>query len=412
MVKKSYLGLFLIYVVLAPVHVFDPGLPQPADFLMLVLLLILAAGYIVTPPLHRDLYLIAALWLGYVIVVNLYWRTQYETKAFLLNPLYYTFNIAAFVLTISLVREFRKRFSAAFKIALAIAVGLEIVALFLLPGTTYRSVGTFSNPNQLGYWALLTGVCMFVLQGNERLGLLNLAVLCGAGYLTMASLSKAAMLSFVLLMLLGLVCQRLTRPSKVALFTVVFVSTAVALAEGSLMDRFLSEGIFARAAERLNDIGGQADDSAGGRGYDRIWRYPEHLMFGAGEGAAWRFAGPINPRQYQKELHSTLGTVLFSYGIIGFGLFLAFLVMVFRRAPLAHVLYTLPVWAYGMTHQGLRESMLWILFGLVYGLARYVQLPPPQVVPSGDTTVEHGSTLLAVPRARRSKAPNDRAIAR
>ena len=44
--------------------------------------------------------------------------------------------------------------------------------------------------------------------------MLDLAVLCGAGYLTLASLSKAAMLSFALLLLLALVCQGLTRPTR------------------------------------------------------------------------------------------------------------------------------------------------------------------------------------------------------
>ena len=101
-------------------------------------------------------------------------------------------------------------------------------------------------------------------------------------------------------------------------------------------------------------------------------------MFGAGEGAAWRFGGPINPRQGQREMHSTLGTVLFSYGVIGFSFFLVFLAMVFRRAPLAHMLYSLPIWAYGMTHQGLRDTMLWIFFGLVFGLAHYARSARPQ----------------------------------
>ena len=123
------------------------------------------------------------------------------------------------------------------------------------------------------------------------------------------------------------------------------------LSDGTLIERFTSAGLAGRVTERLENIGGQADDLLAGRGYDRIWRYPEHLVVGAGEGAAWRFGTSTN----YLELHSTFGTVLFSYGFVGFCLFMVLLWVMLRRAPLAHMLYSLPLWAYGLTHQGLRN---------------------------------------------------------
>jgi hypothetical protein len=378
MVKNIYLTLFVISLVLSSVYVFEPGLPQPADFLLAFLIMTLATGFIVRPPVHKNLYLAAGLFLGYVTVISLFWRTQYETMNFILTPLYYVFNFATLVLVVSLLKEFRERFVVICQAALASAIALEIVALFLLPPMAYRALGTFNNPNQLGYWALLAGACVLVLRRDRKLSLLDLAVLFGAGYLTLASLSKAAMLSFALLLVLALVCQGLTRPIKVALLGLVVGGMAIAVAETSLVDQLLSQGLPGRVADRFDTLGKQGDDSLRGRGYDRIWRYPEHLVFGAGEGASWRFGGPINPRHGQMEMHSSLGTVLFSYGIIGFSLFLAFLAMVFRRAPLTHMFYSLPIWAYGMTHQGLRDTMLWIFFGLVFGVAHYAQSARPQ----------------------------------
>jgi hypothetical protein len=70
-------------------------------------------------------------------------------------------------------------------------------------------------------------------------------------------------------------------------------------------------------------------------------------------------------------MHSTFGTVLFAYGIPGLALFVTLLAVIFWRAPLAHALYSLPIWAYGITHQGLRDTMLWVFLGLVFGLAHY-----------------------------------------
>ena len=98
-----------------------------------------------------------------------------------------------------------------------------------------------------------------------------------------------------------------------------------------------------------------------------MWRYPEYLIFGAGEGIAYRL---LKKGDNFNELHSTWGTLLFSYGIAGFTSFMMMLAILFRSAPWRHLWYFLPIALYGLTHQGLRFSMLWVFFGLVFGLAR------------------------------------------
>lgn len=61
-------------------------------------------------------------------------------------------------------------------------------------------------------------------------------------------------------------------------------------------------------------------------------------------------------------MHSTVGTVLFSYGVIGTFLFGIVLWRIYRRSGFANFLYLAPAFAYGLTHQGLRFSLLWVLF--------------------------------------------------
>jgi hypothetical protein len=401
LVKHAYLALFLIFQVASSFYVFGQGLPQPADMLMAFLIVILATGFIVNPPLHKDMMFFGALFLGHVAVVNLFWYSQYQNNSFWRSPLYYMYDFGAMMVVLSLIRAFRERFEIACQISIAVAIVVELIALFLLPSSSIRSIGTFNNPNQLGYWALLLGCCWLVLKRDQRLTTADFLVLCGAGYMTAASLSKGAMLSFVLLLLMGVAFQRLTRPAKLLFLGLAFVGTSTVLLNTSAVHRFMSVGIVERVTDRLDSIGTQGDDSLGGRGYDRIWRHPEHLVFGAGEGAGWRFGGPINPHHYQREMHSTLGTVLFSYGIIGFTLFFLFLIAVFRHAPLAHVLYSLPIWTYGMTHQGLRDTMMWVVFGMVFGLSHYVRSASPLAVSRSHPVVERAPGLLAGPRASR-----------
>lgn len=62
---------------------------------------------------------------------------------------------------------------------------------------------------------------------------------------------------------------------------------------------------------RFNEKG--LDDTFAGRGYDRICKYPEYLLFGAGEGAHYRFA---EKSLFLGEIHSSWAGVLFYYGII------------------------------------------------------------------------------------------------
>ena len=68
----------------------------------------------------------------------------------------------------------------------------------------------------------------------------------------------------------------------------------------------------------------------------------------------------------------TVDAVLFCYGVIGSALFLAFLFQVLRVAQLRQILMIVPAAAYGLSHQGLRVTLLWIFLALflVMGQAR------------------------------------------
>jgi hypothetical protein len=117
--------------------------------------------------------------------------------------------------------------------------------------------------------------------------------------------------------------------------------------------------LFEDVVARLNNIGGQSDDSLQGRGYDRLWLYPQYLLFGAGEQGLERFP------ETDIELHSTLGAVLFGYGVVGAGLFGLLLWRLFRLAGWWDFLYLAPAFAYGLAHQGLRFTLFWTLFALI-----------------------------------------------
>src|SRR5699024_11540951 len=66
---------------------------------------------------------------------------------------------------------------------------------------------------------------------------------------------------------------------------------------------------------------------------------------------------------------STLSSFLFYYGLFGLIIFLVLLGILFNFGyKLDKVIYIalLGVFIYGLTHNGIRNPLLWILFGLIY----------------------------------------------
>ncbi|MDZ7736197.1 MAG: hypothetical protein U5P41_08920 [Gammaproteobacteria bacterium] len=94
------------------------------------------------------------------------------------------------------------------------------------------------------------------------------------------------------------------------------------------------------------------------RGYTRIIEHPGYLLFGAGEGAYHRFL----PKY---EFHSSLGTVLFCYGLPGTIAFTAMLWAIIRRRLLPGAILLMPALVYGLAHQGLRFTMFWVMLACI-----------------------------------------------
>jgi hypothetical protein len=88
-------------------------------------------------------------------------------------------------------------------------------------------------------------------------------------------------------------------------------------------------------------------------------------LLGGGEGAAERWDSSLE----EAEMHSSWGTILFSYGIPGVILMAAFLWRLVPRLGLASLIPFSAVFLYGITHMGLRFVPMWILFGLIAGVS-------------------------------------------
>ena len=327
---RFFLAIWMIYLIATPVYVFDSGLPQPADGLMALTILIMATGFALRIPVYHDLYLVGAGFLSWAAVINWFWWTQIPESKFILSSVYYAYNFAVMVAVFALFRKLGDNFIVFTRNALIAAVVLELIATVALPNVVrgIRTVGTFNNPNQLGYWTILVSATYLLTLGSERLKYRDVGILCILGYVSTLSLSKAAMGSYLVLLASALWLQGASARAKFVLGAVFGIGTIVFVSMSS--DGLEQDTLLARALQRFQEIGTREDNTAAGRGYDQIWLYPQYMIAGAGEGGYDRFVGGVAAHN---EMHSTFGTILFSYGIPGSALFLTMLWMVFRRAP-------------------------------------------------------------------------------
>lgn len=185
----------------------------------------------------------------------------------------------------------------------------------------------------------------------------------------MKSLSKAAIITYFLLITMIVAFQWFERRWRLGLLCVAYVVGSLRLLAPDKVEWIFTEGLVAKVTKHIEGALNEKDSTPEGRGYDRIWLSPEHLFIGAGEGAFARFTNKSGDKGV--EIHSTWGTILFSYGIVGLTLYTACLFLIFRPAPPAHWAYFATIALYGVTHQGLRFSMAWVFYGIVFGMAHY-----------------------------------------
>jgi hypothetical protein len=341
------LALFALYFILKPFYLFESGTPQIADLVVVVMCAVTALrGDFRLDRTAVGVAVAATLLAGYMTFVNGVWALILEDEDIVQKYMvFYVFNLGVLYATLQLHSMHGEDFLRWVIIGVLGSIALQTLLSPFVSTGGGRQILFFNNPNQLGYWSVLCGSLLFLLAPRLRIGIV-VQLLAGAAvaYLSMLSLSKAAMISVAVMLAFAF----LRRPSHALIAGLVVTVVALLAADSAL---------FESVTGRLGNIGQQQDDNLAGRGYDRIWRWPEYLIFGAGEGALWRFHTKL-------EVHSTFGMLVFSYGIPGIGLFCLLVYRIVKQGGMPALFALVPSFLYGLTHQGMRQSMFWVLFAL------------------------------------------------
>ena len=344
----------------SPVYLFPSGLPQPADFMLALAVLIwLGRGrYFI----HRELrgFVIAgAVFVINALLVSILWSLYLQYLDTIRGGIYYLYNFAAALLFCSMFAEDKFRTLQILARGLFAGICVAFLAqIMLFDPLAARQTGLFNNPNQLGYFGLLATCGLLVCARIKAIG--PVASSLGVAFavvVTLMSFSLTAIgaLGFVFL---AFVTFFMRSRQSMLLATAAVALPVVLLGLYGMPDR--AEYFIERSEARVAVIDRKTEGAADQRNYTRMLEFPEYMMFGAAERGFWRFEEDATA-----EIHSTPANVLFSYGLIGFVSFMAMLVLAGRRGEFGYWMLIAAPMAYSMTHMGLRFTLFWLLIALI-----------------------------------------------
>ena len=380
--------LWFAFFVLSPFYFFPSGMPQPADYLIpLIFVIILLGGKLgiyqgLGPILKATTRFFAVL-----LAVALCWTLlelarkdlgfEKAFTAYMKPVLFYTFNAIAvfcFCRLISINPKYAVVSTMCGSLmTLIIQFGL-IVVEFGFRKIPVRVVGNFNNPNQMCYFAILNGVIAIAICGyflnkgarrrtNPSGFLTSIAAIAPfivipiVLYLSYASGSRSGLVAAILMA--GLAFLKSARSLIFLVIASLLIGVLFADQTGDLVQQRM--GRRKDQSLSLNALGR----------YHRIFENPEYCVFGAAEGNKARFN-----RKGGHEVHSTVGTILFSYGIPALVLYCLIYFELYREGGWWFLMMATPPLVYGLSHNGLRQTELWLVPVVFYFIAISAKTQP------------------------------------
>lgn len=350
-----YLGISLY-----PLYIFDSGSIQPSHFFFLIF----SALTLLSFKIYVDKYFVTFLiFLIYSYFVNIFYLyselinfSTIENLKYIKEVLFLSYN---FILTISLL-SFLKQQKEFKKISFCIVAAITIIFFSLcydlyFSQMKFRFTSYFNNPNQLGYFCVCIFSLIYLFYRNNYfpyyLLVIFLFIIILFSILTLSKASYIALLFCVFFSLKPLKSKysKLIEPIFFLFIFLIFLIFFLQISELS---------IFKRTVNMFSE----SDSSLEIRGYKVFFEAnPLQAIFGMG------IKNIIDIHKF--EIHSTFFMVLTNYGLIGFLIFsmlILFWILDIKKAYGVRGLICVcaPCLLYGLTHNGIRFSMFWIMFSI------------------------------------------------
>ena len=358
--KKIQYHLIFYFILLKPFYLWERGLPQIADFLFLIFILGSSWKFRVKKSTIESSIIY---FMFYIAIINLIFCIIFPDSArgFFFSISYILF-LGLGAIKIKQELYLYPDFIDCLYRGCKYTTIIQFALLLILPQTTDRATLFFSEPNQMGYYFLciMTLLTLTSPKKNKKEMIILFLVLLMNVFLIIFSQSRAAIAAIVILLIAFFNKNKLLHPKKVWA-VIILLGTLFLLNENYFPERYKLSGI---VRNRFESAMNKDDNGLSGRGYDRIYLYPQYLVFGSGEGGYSRYDHPSI--HHHDEIHSLVGTLLFSYGFVGAILFLRIFNKFFKKENFSSLLFIIPIIFYNLTHIGIRSQFFWILIVVIH----------------------------------------------
>jgi hypothetical protein len=362
--RNVEVAILNLAVALFPIYVFPSGGLQPTHLVFLLLAVVSLYRYGLPEGGWVPVLIVLS---GYSLLVEGIYGSfaPYADWSYVATPGFLFFN---FLLSVGVFQVVVRRKKHALWPGVCVAAAFALVSIYVGGvdlteiGEEGRSTGTFNNPNQLGYFSACLLSLSYLLYREREIGFtVMLGLFAASLFLAVVSLSKAAIIANALVVIFAL------RPRAKGYGGAIWLGLAIAILGGvaylAVTGR-LDDFVF---YDRILNMSNEQDSSLQERGYFAFLNgNAAQIMFGMGNAEVLWLIG--------HEVHSTFASIMNSYGILGLSLFLSIFVLWARRIyeayGVASVVVVLgPATLYGISHNGTRFSIFWLLFSASMGMA-------------------------------------------
>lgn len=350
-----FIILFLI-IGCSQFYAFKSGVPQPSHILLLLTFCIV---FLINKNLlifkrYSSFINSISLFIVYASCVNIIFLVLNLDVSFAYSISYYIFGYISVLTTLFFLSN---EYYGVSKFAFALYAGLVILYILSLLGIgrfdfAPRFNAFFNDPNQMAFWSICVSGSIFMLANIRGLSFfVVVSTFILLVFIIISSASRSALVGLVP-MLIGLILMNKSYFKSffgrvISLFVaIIFVSVFLYLVSGLEQSQFF--------IDRVNDV--DAAQQLSDRGYDRF-KFYEYLLFGAGQGADYRFGS-------SHEIHSTWAGVLFYYGAVGFLMLAVVISKIFFKLSTANKYIFLSPLLYSFSTFGARTPIFWVFLGV------------------------------------------------
>lgn len=359
------LNLMYLYLLLKPYYIFESGTIQISDIFLILSFVVLILVSKSNKKKFVEMICKNRYFFFFLItstVVNFIYFIIYYKFKFLLSSSYILFNfIAIIILSYAFDnKEFFVKINKIFKFNIVVQFIINLLHIGRMFGSL-RYMGTFNDPNQFSYYILITLTFIYVLDklnSNVKNEWLYTII---SIYLIICSASTGMILGLVLLMFVKLLisCKNNKLLKCFIIMSMSIIIIIFSLGESSI-DNYLSKYndnfIISRITDKTNRINGNKKGPSllEERGYDKIIKNPQYIIYGAGEGEYYRFNG-----YGDYEIHATFPSLLFYYGIVPFSFLIIWIYKKIKNVKMIYLLFLLPLMVESFTLLNQRQTLFW-----------------------------------------------------